>query len=58
MLEPTRIKILEKKLKNNFGEEVVNKAFSNTPETSRLPRFIAEYAIKKICGDTPNIKDL
>ncbi|MEM3539113.1 MAG: BREX system Lon protease-like protein BrxL [Nitrososphaerales archaeon] len=49
---------LDNKLKRLFPNEVVNKKLSQLQEVSRLPRFIAEYAIKEFCGDSPTQSDL
>jgi ATP-dependent Lon protease len=49
---------LNSKLKHLFPNEVVNKRLSQLHEVSRLPRFIAEYAIKALCGDNPSSTDL
>ncbi len=49
---------LNSKLKRLFPDEVMNKRLSQLQEVSRLPRFIAEYAIKEFCGDSPTSSDL
>jgi ATP-dependent Lon protease len=49
---------LNSKLKHFFPDEVVNKKLSQLHEVSRLPRFIAEYAIKELCGENPTPNDL
>ena len=41
-----------------FLEQVINKRLSQRQEVSRLPRFIAESAIKRLCGNDPAPGDL
>ena len=40
---------LNKKIKNVFGDLVVNKGLARTSVVARLPRFISEYLISKYC---------
>jgi len=48
---------VDSKLKRLFADQVVNKRLSQRQEVSRLPRFIAESAIKRLCGDNPTPND-
>src|SRR3972149_179177 len=48
----------DRKLMHLFPEQVVNKRLSQLQEVNRLPRFIAESAIKRLCGDNPTPDDL
>jgi len=49
---------LDEKLRRVFPDEVVNKRLARLHQVSRLPRFISEYAVKRICGDDPSPADL
>jgi len=49
---------LDDKLKNVFGDMVINKRLSQLQQVSRLPRFISEYLVMRICGDNPSEQDL
>ena len=46
------------KLRRLFPDHVVNKKLYQLREVSRLPRFIAESAIKRFCGDDAKPQDL
>jgi ATP-dependent Lon protease len=48
----------DRKLMHLFPEQVINKRLSQLQEASRLPRFIAESAIKRLCGDNPTPDDI
>jgi ATP-dependent Lon protease len=49
---------LDSKLRRSFPDQIVNKKLYELREVSRLPRFIAESAIKRFCGDNVKPKDL
>lgn len=43
---------IDLKLKKIFPDEVVNKQLSRTQQMDRLPKFISEYAVKELLGDS------
>lgn len=43
---------LDLKLKRVFPDEVVNKRLSRTQQLDRLPKFISEYAVKELVGES------
>jgi ATP-dependent Lon protease len=43
---------LDIKLKEVFPKEVVNKRLSRVQQLDRVPRFISEYAVKELVGDS------
>lgn len=45
---------LDQKLKDLFGDLVVDKKLSQLHEVARLPRFIGEYLVGKFCQDNPS----
>jgi len=49
---------LDSKLRRLYPDQIVNKKLYELREVSRLPRFIAESAIKRFCGDNVKPKDL
>jgi len=49
---------LDDKLRKTFGDVVINKALSQLQQVSRLPRFISEYLVMRICGENPSEQDL
>jgi predicted ATP-dependent Lon-type protease len=40
------------KLRQVFANEVVNKRLSRVQQLDRVPRFISEYAVKELVGDS------
>jgi ATP-dependent Lon protease len=49
---------LDLKLKEQFGEIVVDKRFSRLETTGRLPRYLSEYLVSKYCGENPTESDI
>lgn len=45
---------LDQKLRDLFGDLVVDKKLSQLHEVARLPRFIGEYLVGKFCQDNPS----
>ncbi len=43
---------IDLRLKEVFPDEVVNKRLSRVQQLDRLPRFISEYAVKELAGDS------
>lgn len=46
------------KLKEEFGEVVVDKRFSRLETAGRLPRYLSEYLVSKYCRESPDEEDI
>ncbi len=51
-------KNVNRKLQEVFPEVVIDKKLTQISDIKRLPRFISEYIILKLCGNNPTQEDL